>query len=357
MCRMLGYTRDELIGLQASNIVAASEIPQIEPALNVVKASAVYRREWKLKRKDSSVFDAEVIAATMPDGNMLSMARDITERKHFEEALLHTNVELEHANHTKSNFLAIMSHELKTPLNAIIGFSEVLGDGLVGEMTDQQRGFLGDISRSGAQLLALINDILDLSTVEAGKMTLDLDAVELSALLVNSLSGLREKAAKCHIQLDLNSAAGVGSIQADLVKVKQIVHKLLSNAVKFTADGGRVTLAAARVRRAEVGRLSGHWKGRTFPLADSGFEEFIRIGVSDNGLGISPDGLEQLFKPFSQIDGGLARKFEGTGLGLAIVKSLAELHGGTIAVESAVGEGSCFTVWLPLRPALENAHT
>jgi PAS domain S-box-containing protein len=355
ICRMLGYTRDELIGLSPRDVVGESEVQHVEAAVNLVNADTEHRREWQLRRKDSSVFDADVLATKMPDGKILSIARDVTDRKRFEQALLQTNVELVGANRTKSEFLATMSHELRTPLNAIIGFSEVLGDGLLGEMTEQQRGFVGNISRSGVHLLALINDILDLSQVEAGKMTLDLDSVELSALLVNSLSDLREKAAKCHIQLDMSSAADVAAIQADLGKVKQIVHQLLSNAVKFTADGGRVTLVAGRVPRAEVGRLSGRWKGWTFPLADSGFEEFIRIVVSDNGIGISPDGLERLFKPFSQIDSGLARKFGGTGLGLAIVKILAELHGGTVAVESAVGEGSSFTVWLPFRPPEENA--
>jgi CheY-like chemotaxis protein len=149
----------------------------------------------------------------------------------------------------------------------------------------------------------------------------------------------------------------LGSIQADARKVKQIVYNLLSNAVKFTHGGGRVTLHAGRVPRAKVGQPSGSWAGRTFPLADNEFAEFLKISVIDSGIGISPEGLKHLFKPFSQIDSGLARKFEGTGLGLAMVKLLAELHGGTVAVESAVGEGSCFTVWLPLRAPEEGALT
>ncbi len=153
----------------------------------------------------------------------------------------------------------------------------------------------------------------------------------------------------------MDAAEDLGSIQADARKVKQIVYNLLSNAVKFTAEGGQVTLRASRVPRAEVGQLSGAWTGRSFPLADSEFAEFLEISVTDSGIGISPEGLEQLFKPFSQIDSGLARKFEGTGLGLAMVKLLAELHGGAVAVESAVGEGSCFTVWLPLRATEEGA--
>ncbi len=186
-------------------------------------------------------------------------------------------------------------------------------------------------------------------------MMLDLEPVQLSSLFVSSLSIVREDAAMRHVRLAVDVAENLGSIQADARKVQQIVYNLLSNAVKFTSDGGQVTLRAGRVPRAEVGQLSGDRMGRTFPLADSTFGEFLKISVTDSGIGISPEGLEHLFKPFSQIDSGLARKFEGTGLGLAMVKILAELHGGAVAVESASGEGSCFTVWLPLRAPGEGA--
>ena len=280
---------------------------------------------------------------------VFAAARDVTELKRFEQTLQQKNVELEDASRMKSEFLANMSHELRTPLNAIIGFSEVLRDGLLGEMTDQQRGFIGDIFSSGKHLLSLINDILDLSKVEAGKMTLDLEPVQVSSLFANSLSIIREKAATRHIRLEMDVAEELGSMQADARKVKQIVYNLLSNAVKFTPDGGQVTLRAGRVRAPRRRAAVRHAGGRSFPLAENEFAEFLEISVTDSGIGISPEGLEHLFKPFSQIDSGLARKFEGTGLGLAMVKLLAELHGGTVAVQSAVGEGSCFTVWLPFR--------
>jgi CheY-like chemotaxis protein len=149
----------------------------------------------------------------------------------------------------------------------------------------------------------------------------------------------------------------LGPIETDARKLKQIVYNLLSNAVKFSNEGGEVILRASRVSRAEVSHLPGFGTGRSFPFADSDFAEFLEISVTDTGIGISPDGLEQLFKPFSQIDSGLARKFEGTGLGLAMVKLLVELHGGAVAVESAVGEGSCFKVWLPLRASDEAVST
>ncbi|MEO8451767.1 MAG: response regulator, partial [Gemmatimonadota bacterium] len=163
----------------------------------------------------------------------------------------------------------------------------------------------------------------------------------------------REKAAARRIQLNMEAEKELGSIQADARKLKQIVYNLLSNAVKFTVDGGRVTLRAKRVQRDDVGRLGGAWMGRALPLGDSDFATFLKISVVDTGIGITTVGLGHLFKPFSQIDSGLSRQFEGTGLGLAMVKLLAELHGGAVAVESAVGEGSCFTVWLPLRTSDE----
>jgi signal transduction histidine kinase len=189
-----------------------------------------------------------------------------------------------------------------------------------------------------------------LSKVEAGKMTLELELVPLSLSLANHLSIIREKAALRQVAIDTEFADDLGSLHVDGRKLKQIVYNLLSNAVKFT-DGGRVTLRASRVGRAAVGKLAGGWKSRILPLADENtFAEFVEISVTDSGIGIDPLGLDQLFKPFTQIDSGLARRFEGTGLGLTLVKELAELHGGTVAVSSAVGEGSCFTVWLPVRP-------
>jgi signal transduction histidine kinase/DNA-binding response OmpR family regulator len=281
-------------------------------------------------------------------------ARDVTQLKRFEQTLQQKNVELENASRLKSEFLANMSHELRTPLNAIIGFSEVLRDGMVGELTDKQRQFVGNIFGSGTHLLSLINDILDLSKVEAGKMTLDLQPVELSTLFVNSFSIVAEKAASRRIHLKMDSTEDQGWIQADGRKVKQILYNLLSNAVKFTIEGGTVMLGATRVSRADVGRTSGSQPSRSFPPANNEFADFLRIKVTDSGIGISNDGLERLFQPFSQIDSGLARKYEGTGLGLAMVKLLAELHGGSVAVESTEGTGSCFVVWLPLR-ALEDA--
>ena len=349
---LTGCTRDELIGAPFRNYFTDAD--RAEAGINRVLAEGkVTNYELTARARDGKLTVVSYNATTFHDRDrrlqgVFAAARDMTELRTYEQTLRQKNVELEDASRMKSEFLANMSHELRTPLNAIIGFSEVLRDGLVGKMSDQQRNFTGDILRSGQHLLSLINDILDLSKVEAGKMLLDLEPVEVSSLFVNSLTIVREKAAARSIHLVLEAQKGLGAILVDTRKVKQIVYNLLSNAVKFTGDGGKVTLRAARVPRAAVG-IRGSWDGRTFPLAETDFREFLEISVSDSGIGIASEELEHLFKPFSQIDSGLARKFEGTGLGLAMVKLLADLHGGSVAVESAVGKGSRFVVWLPLR--------
>jgi PAS domain S-box-containing protein len=351
---LTGSTRDELIGSPFKNYFTEPGLAQAG-IHRVLSEGRVTNYELTARARDGTCTVVSYNATTFHDRDrklqgVFGSARDMTELKRVEHTLQQKNLELEGASRMKSEFLANMSHELRTPLNAIIGFSEVLKDGLMGAMTEQQRGFIGDIFGSGQHLLSLINDILDLSKVEAGKMTLDLEPVEVSSLFTNSLSIIREKAAARRIRLNVEAAEDLGRIQVDARKVKQIVYNLLSNAVKFTLEGGHVTLRARRVTRAEVARPSGGWQGRGDPLPhDNAFTEFLEIGVTDSGIGIGPEGLDRLFKPFSQIDSGLARRFEGTGLGLAMVKLLAELHGGTVFVESAIGEGSRFTVWLPVR--------
>nr|WP_315218507.1 PAS domain-containing sensor histidine kinase [uncultured Duganella sp.] len=305
-------------------------------------------------RQDGSRFPAIVSVTALRNARddiigYLLIGTDNTTRKRFERALEDKNIELEHASRMKSEFLATMSHELRTPLNAIIGFSEALRDGLMGETTAIQHESIDDIFTSGQHLLSLINDILDLSKVEAGMMALELEAVDLRSLLQNSLTIVREKAAAQRIGLELDIGEGLGVVQLDMRKTKQIVYNLLSNAVKFSASGGPVQLRARRVRRDAVGVLDGAWPTHRFPQADNEYNDFVEICVSDHGIGISQDNMGRLFQAFSQIDSSLARKFEGTGLGLAMVKQLTELQGGAVAVASAERQGSRFAVWLPLR--------
>jgi PAS domain S-box-containing protein len=357
MIALTGRTRDELIGAPCKNFFTdpAAAAAAIKRVLSENKVSNLELTVRALNGEETVV---SYNAATFHDRDrklqgVFAAARDVTELKRFERTLKEKNVELQHASRMKSEFLATMSHELRTPLNAIIGFSEALKDGLIGPTTDTQQEYITDIFSSGQHLLSLINDILDLSKVEAGMMVLELEAVNLKELLTNSLTIVREKAAAQSITLDLETGEDFGSLELDMRKTKQVVYNLLSNAVKFSPSSSRVALRARRVPRAAVGILPGTWPSHTFPLAKNEYEDFLEISVEDAGIGISRPNMQKLFQAFSQIDSSLARKFEGTGLGLAMVKLLAELHGGTVAVASAEGQGARFVVWLPLRPALE----
>ena len=357
MIALTGRTRDELIGAPCKNFF--TDPVRADAAIKrVLTENKVSNYELTVRALNGEETVVSYNAATFHDRErklqgVFAAARDVTERKRFERALQEKNVELEHASRMKSEFLATMSHELRTPLNAIIGFSEALKDGFMGETSEIQHEYISDIFTSGQHLLSLINDILDLSKVEAGMMALDLEPVDLNSLLSASLSIVKERAAAQRICIELEISADLGMQQLDMRKTKQIVYNLLSNAVKFSANGGGVTLHARRVARAEVGVLSGSWPVHGFPLADNEYSEFLEICVTDRGIGISQENMAKLFQAFCQIDSSLARKFEGTGLGLEMVKQLAELHGGTVAVASAEGQGSCFAVWLPLRTAVQ----
>jgi GAF domain-containing protein/anti-sigma regulatory factor (Ser/Thr protein kinase) len=233
--------------------------------------------------------------------------------------------QLEAASQHKSEFLASMSHELRTPLNAIIGFSEVLADRMFGEVNEKQDEYLQDILASGRHLLSLINDILDLSKVEAGRLELELGRFHLPTAIDNALTLVRERATRHGIALDIAVDPGVGDVDGDERKIRQVLLNLLSNAVKFTPEGGRVGVSAT--------------------AADG----VIAISVSDTGVGIAPEDQEAIFEEFRQVGRDDARKQEGTGLGLTLAKKFVELHGGRITVRSQVGQGSTFTFTLPLR--------
>jgi signal transduction histidine kinase len=238
--------------------------------------------------------------------------------------------ELEVANRHKSEFLANMSHELRTPLNAIIGFSEVLKERMFGEINEKQEEYLEDIHSSGKHLLSLINDILDLSKIEAGRMELELSRFDLADALENSLTLMRERASRNGIAVDLKCAPDVGEWVADERKVKQIMLNLLSNAVKFTPQGGSINVSA----KCANGRAE--------------------IDVADTGVGIAGKDLDLVFDEFKQVGTDHLKKAEGTGLGLALTKKFVELHGGTLSVRSEVGRGSTFSFTLP-RKTLETA--
>jgi GAF domain-containing protein len=232
--------------------------------------------------------------------------------------------QIEAANRHKSEFLANMSHELRTPLNAIIGFSEVLQERLFGELNEKQAEYTDDILTSGRHLLSLINEILDLSKVEAGRMELELATFDLPLAIENARTFVRERATKHGINLDVTIDERLGDFVGDERKIKQVLLNLLSNAVKFTPEGGRIGINARQ--------------------ADGSVE----ISVSDTGIGIAPEDQAKIFEEFRQVGGDYAHKTEGTGLGLTLAKKLVELHGGRIWVESEVGRGSTFTFILPI---------
>ncbi len=353
MLALTGRTREALIGAPCRDFF--TDPVRADVAIRRVLAeNRLSNYELTVRALNGTECIVSYNAATFYDRDntlqgVFAAARDVTERKLFERTLQEKNIELEHASRMKSEFLSTMSHELRTPLNAINGFSEALRDGLMGPMSDTQHEYIGDIFTSGQHLLSLINDILDLSKVEAGMMSLELESADLPGLLSNSLSIVREKAAVQSITLVLEAGDEFDSLQLDTRKTKQIVYNLLSNAVKFSDRGGRVTLRGRRVPRSSVGTFEETWPTHGFELADNEFDEFLEISVIDGGIGISLVDMAKLFQPFTQIDSSLARKFEGSGLGLALVKQMAELHGGSVAVASLEGVGTRFAVWLPIR--------
>jgi signal transduction histidine kinase len=232
--------------------------------------------------------------------------------------------ELEAASRHKSEFLANMSHELRTPLNAIIGFSEVLAEGMFGEVNEKQIEYLNDILESGRHLLSLINDILDLSKIEAGRMELEPTDFDLPSAIDNALILVRERASRRGITLGREIDEGLGMVRADERKVKQVLLNLLSNALKFTPEGGRIDVRAGL------------------------YDDLAEISVSDTGVGIGPEDQEAVFEEFRQV-GTASKKVEGTGLGLALSRKFIELQGGRIWVKSQVGTGSTFTFTVPVR--------
>jgi signal transduction histidine kinase len=276
-----------------------------------------------INRKVAGAFGDEVVKLLQTFANQSALA--IQNARLFRE-IEDKSRQLEVATHHKSEFLANMSHELRTPLNAVIGFSEVLLDRMFGEINDKQEEYLNDILSSGRHLLSLINDILDLSKIEAGRMELELTDFDLPQALDNALTLVRERAARRGIALSASVDDRLGELRGDERKVKQVLLNLLSNAIKFTPEGGRVEVRAEPV--------DGH----------------VEIAVSDTGIGIAPGDQEAVFEEFRQVGTDYAMKREGTGLGLTLCRKFVELHGGTIWVKSAVGQGSTFTFTLPVRP-------
>ncbi|MBD2449893.1 response regulator [Nostoc sp. FACHB-152] len=321
-------------------------------------------------------FYCQVLAETDANGMVIGYIgtmMDITERKqaeakvkHTNEALTKANTELARATRLKDEFLANMSHELRTPLNAILGMSEGLQEAVFGSINERQIKAISTIERSGRHLLELINDILDLSKIESGKLELQLGDIWVKSLCDASLAFIKQMASKKNIRLNTHIAHNIRSIQADERRLRQVLINLLSNAVKFTPEGGSVTLevrveeaekqAGAEVQRcrgaevqgcrsAGVQGCSGGVGEVNSALFSSSFN--LCFDITDTGIGIAAEEIGKLFQPFIQLDSSLNRQYSGTGLGLALVKRIVNLHGGTVSVTSEVGQGSCFHVCIP----------
>jgi signal transduction histidine kinase len=271
--------------------------------------------------------------------NLVNMNRELTleieRHKRTAEALAIAKEAADKANRAKSEFLACMSHELRTPLNHIIGFTELVVGKNLGDLNETQEEYLGDVVESSKHLLSLINDILDLSRVESGKMKLNIGEVRIREVLEGSLVMISEKALKHGIRVERDLDGVPEVIRADEMKLKQIMYNLLSNAVKFTPDGGEVRVSA--------GVVGGDQENLG--------ERSMEISVADSGIGIQKGNLERIFEPFEQVDNAMSRKYQGTGLGLSLCRSLVELHGGRIWAESeGEGKGSTFRFILPQHP-------
>jgi protein-histidine pros-kinase len=331
--RLFGYRRGELLGKPVETLVPQrfhDKHPMHRAHFFTQPRSRVMGEGLKLhgRRKDGSEFPVEISLSPIETEEGLLIAstiRDATERHRYEQVL-------QDANLAKSAFLANMSHELRTPLNGIIGFSELLIDEKAGPLNERQREYLGDVLNSGHHLLRLINDVLDLSKVEAGRMELFAETFDLRETIAEVCSVLTPSAAKRNITILPEIAAELSQVTLDRHKFMQILYNLLSNGVKFNGEGGKVRVVASCDKQAH-----------------------LLLQVSDSGVGISSEDIPKLFVEFQQLDSSATRRHGGTGLGLALTKKITEFLGGRIEVSTALRRGSTFSVYLPLLVAAEDA--
>lgn len=248
------------------------------------------------------------------------------------------NSQLAQSNRLKDNFLATMSHELRTPLNTILGVAEILQEGIFGGVNKQQHKALENIEKSGAHLLALINDILDIAKIESEFLELNCTTVAIGALCASSVAFIQPQAEQKNIRLETNLSPNLPDLYIDERRIRQVLLNLLNNAFKFTPEGGHITLEVTCQKEESEDEADKNGELQKY---------FVRISITDTGIGIAPEDIKRLFQPFVQIDSALNRKYEGTGLGLALVKRIVELHGGRVGLTSEVNVGSCFTIDLP----------
>ncbi|MCE8426895.1 MAG: PAS domain S-box protein [Candidatus Methanoperedens sp.] len=324
---LLGYDSSQIFGLTLYDVISGDrEI--IDGYIQKIKnENNNFLGEQQYRRMDGSAVDVEVSANVISYSGkdvLCIVVRDITERKRTEKMRLEKEL-IESANRAKSEFLATMSHELRTPLNSIIGFSELLQRGIGGKLNDKQMHYIKNIHTSSKFLLDLINDILDLSKVEAGKIELVIEKIPVEYTLDETISLLKERALQHKIRINKDLDPHLEFIEADRQRFIQVFFNLLSNSIKFSKpEGGTITIAAKKV------------------------DDMAEFSISDTGIGIKPEEIDKLFLRFQQADSAISREYGGSGLGLAITKELIELHGGKISVHSKYGEGTTFSFVLPI---------
>jgi len=324
-CRQLGYCREELLNMSVFDIAVQTDREGWQERWNLYREIGARSIEGQRKTKDGRVFPVDLTTSFFKFDDkeyLFTVARDATQRHAIEHELRDARDRAESANQAKSQFLANMSHELRTPLNAIIGFSEVISSALFGPLDARYRDYAQDIHGSGHHLLRIINDLLDLSKVEAGRFELRDGQVQLAALFEACRRMVSDRAVATGVALDIASTNLV--VIGDELRLEQVLLNLVSNAVKFTPSGGEVRITAA--------------------LGPGGD---VSVSVADTGIGMAAEEIPLALQPFGQIDNSLTRPHGGTGLGLPLAKRLVELHGGTLIVESEPGCGTTVTFTLP----------
>jgi PAS domain S-box-containing protein len=328
--RMYGYTEDEALGLKILDLVPEDKRAEAEElGAPIARGETIPTIETQRTTKDGRRLDVSLTVTVLVDDDGIPLGfatteRDITEHMQYETALRSAKKEADCANHFKSEFLALMSHELRTPLNAIIGFSEMLGGGYLGSLTNKQKEYISDIHGAGHHLLDVINDILDLSKAEAGKMELDTEVLDVTQIIEACLRLMRERAANAGVCLNVKIIGDLPFLKADKRKLKQILINLLSNAVKFTPRGGSVTVKVTKEP-----------------------DGCVAIAVTDTGIGMSTEDVPKVMNAYVRANSMTKREGEGTGLGLPLTKTLVELHGGSLDLRSVLGGGTTVMVRFP----------
>ncbi|MDX2096228.1 MAG: PAS domain S-box protein, partial [Leptolyngbyaceae cyanobacterium bins.59] len=343
--KLYGYAAREILGQPSTRLLPTDRLHEDASIIErLQRGDRMEPYETVRQHKKGQLIDVSLSVSPIKDADgqiigISKIARDITRRKQAEaqlqlsnERISLANAELARASRLKDEFLAGMSHELRTPLNAILGLSEALLEETFGEISEEQREYLVTIEQSGKHLLELINDILDLSKVESGKMELEMRPVDVRELCHSSLNFIKQHAHQKGIKVSCRVDEELTDAELDERRIRQILVNLLSNAIKFTPEGGNVQLQ----------------------VRGDAFRETLEFSITDTGIGIAPENISKLFQPFVQLDSALSRRYSGTGLGLALVRRIAELQGGSVTVESQEGKGSRFTVTLPWHPISPN---